>query len=296
MYDSVGVAATIETMNVKPFYPGKVILASAGPGDPDLITVKALRYLQQADVVITDRLVSEELLIQNMKAGAELIYVGKQAGQQASTPQEEINQLLVEQAKQHQLIVRLKGGDVTFFSNVLDELSTLVKHGISFEIVPGVTAASGAAAYAGIPLTARGYATGVRFLHYNRAVVGDETSWGELASTNDTLVFYMSTEWLSTLIDKLLDNHISPDKYLLVIEQATTPFQNARLFNLKEDRDIIAYAQFVSPTLVIIGKVVALHKEFQWIENNPTDRSYFKSVNDRKANVLNNHYYHARVS
>lgn len=267
-------------MNINSSYAGKVILAAAGPGDPELITVKALRYLQQADVVIADRLVSEELLINNVKAGAKLIYVGKQAGQQASTPQEEINQLLVHHAKDYHLIVRLKGGDVTFFSNVLDELKTLVNHGISFEIVPGVTAASGAAAYAGIPLTARGYATAVRFLTYNHAVAWDETSWEELASTNDTLVFYMSTEWLNTLIDKLLENNISPEKYLMVIEQATTPFQNANLYRLKEYKERVALTRFISPTLIIIGKVVALHQKFQWIKNNPTDQSYFKPVSE----------------
>src|SRR5882672_10635488 len=162
---------------------GKVILAGAGPGDPDLITLKALRYLRLADVVITDRLVSEELLYQHVKPGAKVIYVGKQAGQNASTPQDVINALLVEHASVNQLIVRLKGGDITFFSNVLDELKTLVEHGIPYELVPGVTAASGAAAYAGIPLTARGYSSAVRFLTYYRSVVCNEQSWKDLATT-----------------------------------------------------------------------------------------------------------------
>jgi siroheme synthase len=209
-----------------------------------------------------------------------LIYVGKQAGQSASTPQEDINQMLVDYAKSYSLVLRLKGGDVTIFSNLLDELKTLVKNEIPYEIVPGITAASGAAAYAGIPLTARGYATAVRFLTYNRAIAWDESSWKELASTDDTLVFYMSTEWLSTLVEKLLDHRISPDKYLAVIEQATTPLQRARLFNLREYKEKMKDVPLASPTLVIIGRVVALHKEFQWIENDATNLTYFKPVNE----------------
>src|SRR5262249_8220016 len=129
---------------------GKVILAGAGPGDPELVTVKTLLYLQKADVIITDRLVSAALIEENRKRDAIVVHVGKQAGVEASTSQETINDLIVEYASQFPLVLRLKGGDVTFFSNVLDELRTLVKHRIAYEIIPGVTAASGAAAYAGI--------------------------------------------------------------------------------------------------------------------------------------------------
>lgn len=259
---------------------GKVILAGAGPGDPELITLKALRYLQQADVVITDRLVSEDLLIQNVKPGASVIYVGKQAGQNASTPQVVINALLVEHATNNQLVVRLKGGDITFFSNVLDELKTLVEHRIPYEIVPGVTAASGAAAYAGIPLTARGYASAVRFLTYYRAVVWDEASWKDLAATDDTLVFYMSADVLDTLIEKLLDNRISSDKYLAVVEQATTSSQNVSLFNLRDYEEKMRGVQLASPTLIIIGRVAALHEEFRWWVNNQNGDTYFTPVDE----------------
>lgn len=265
---------------------GKVILAGAGPGDPELITLKALRYLQQADVVITDRLVSEDLLIQNVKPGANIIYVGKQAGQNASTPQVVINALLVEHATNNQLVVRLKGGDVTFFSNVLDELRTLVEHRIPYEIVPGVTAASGAAAYAGIPLTARSYASAVRFLTYCRTVVWDEASWKDLAATDDTLVFYMSAEVLDTLIEKLLDNQISSDKYLAVVEQATTSSQNVSLVNLRDYEEKMRGVQFASPTLIIIGRVAALHEEFRWWVNNQNGDSYFPPVDEVKERQL----------
>src|SRR5262245_53489741 len=131
----------------------KVIIAGAGPGDPDLVTVKTANWLQQADVVVTDRLVSRDILQRYVRKDAEIIYAGKQSRRAASTPQTTINQLLVTYAQQQKLVVRLKGGDVSIFSNVLDELSTLVEHGIPYEIIPGVTAATGAAAYAGIPLT-----------------------------------------------------------------------------------------------------------------------------------------------
>src|SRR5688572_242818 len=138
---------------------GKVIIAGAGPGDPDLITVKAARYLHEADVVLTDRLVSEHILNRYVKADAEIIHVGKQCKKGFSTPQETINELIVLYALQGKLVVRLKGGDVSVFSNILDELETLVANNILYEIIPGITAASGAAAYAGIPLTGRGIAT-----------------------------------------------------------------------------------------------------------------------------------------
>ncbi|KAI9431365.1 Uroporphyrinogen-III C-methyltransferase, partial [Russula earlei] len=142
---------------------GKVILAAAGPGDPELVTLKTVRYLQRAEVVLTDRLVSDGIL-KHVPATAKVMYVGKQCRRGISTSQATINELMVHHARQGKLVVRLKGGDVSIFSNVLDELQALNEHGIAYEIVPGVTAALGAAAYAGIPLTARGHATAVRLL------------------------------------------------------------------------------------------------------------------------------------
>ena len=208
---------------------GKVILAGAGCGDPELITVKAARYLQEADLVITDRLVSKEILDTYVSANTPIIYVGKQCKQKGSTPQENINQLLVDYAADKKLIVRLKGGDTSFFSNILDELQTLMDAGIRYEIIPGITAASGASAYAGIPLTARGYATSVRFLtSYNDKVL-DENYWKDIAKTPDTLVFYMSSNTLDQLVDKLREHGISNDKKIAVVSQATTPFQQVQL-------------------------------------------------------------------
>ena len=144
---------------------GKVVLMGAGPGDPELLTVKAFRILQTADVILSDRLVSPEILSDYVSPKAEIVYVGKQCRRGASTPQETINELMVIYASEGKLVVRLKGGDVSIFSNVLDELETLVQHQIPYEIVPGVTAALGAGAYSGIPLTARDHATAVRFFN-----------------------------------------------------------------------------------------------------------------------------------
>lgn len=253
---------------------GKVILAGAGPGDPELITVKVLRYLKEADVIITDRLVSQELFTDNIKDGAVILYVGKQSGKEESTSQQTINELLVEHALQNKLVLRLKGGDVSVFSNILDELKTLVEHNIPYEIIPGVTAGSGAAAYAGIPLTARGYSTSVRFLTCYDPETISFALWNELASTNDTLVFYMSSDVLKTVVAKLLLNKISLDKELAVIEQATTPFQKVHIYKLKEF-GANNTTQFTSPTVVIFGRVVGLYNQFQWMENSISTENYF---------------------
>ena len=196
---------------------GKVIIAGAGPGDPELVTLKTLRYLQEADVVLTDRLVSNEILTCYVNPRAEIIYVGKQCRKGSSTPQATINDLMVEYATNNKLVVRLKGGDVSIFSNVLDELETLVNNNIPYEIIPGVTAALGAAAYSGIPLTARGYSTAVRFVTYYRSDVVTDEYWKELAATSDTIVFYMSAETLGSVVKNLLLHGISDDKKLLLL-------------------------------------------------------------------------------
>jgi uroporphyrin-III C-methyltransferase/precorrin-2 dehydrogenase/sirohydrochlorin ferrochelatase/uroporphyrin-III C-methyltransferase len=262
----------------QPITTGRVIIAGAGPGDPELLTVKALRALQQADVVLADRLVSEQVLVQYVRAGAEIIHVGKQCRRGASTPQEYINELMLEHAGKGKLVVRLKGGDVSIFSNVLDELEALKAAGIAYEIIPGVTAALGAAAYAGIPLTARQYSTAVRFLTFYRNEVIDENYWKELAATDDTLVFYMSSETLDGVVSNLVKNGISADKLLAVVEQATTPLQNVQVTNLYDYAQNWNNKTFVSPALVIIGRVVGLHEQFAWIANSNSSESYFKPV------------------
>ena len=190
---------------------GKVILAGAGCGDPELITVKAVRWLQQADVVLTDRLVSKDILNEYANKNAEIIYVGKQCRRGFSTPQKSINELIVQFALEGKLVVRLKGGDVSVFSNILDELETIVENNIPYEIVPGVSAAMGAAAYTGIPLTARGYSTAIRLLTFYKSDIVTEAYWQELSQTDDTLVFYMSSETLDGVVSNLLKNNIAED-------------------------------------------------------------------------------------
>jgi uroporphyrin-III C-methyltransferase len=265
---------------------GKVVLAGAGCGDPELITLKAVRYLQQADVVLTDRLVSKEILQQHVRSGAEIIYVGKQCRRGFSTPQKSINELLVQFASEGKLVVRLKGGDASVFSNILDELEVLQANNIEYEIIPGVSAAMGAAAFTGIPLTARGYSTAVRLLTFYKSDVVTQAYWKELANTEDTLVFYMSSETLDDVVANLLKNNISDDKLMAVIEQATTPMQNVHISKLNDYEQSLAGKTFASPTLVIIGKVVTLHEKFSWLKNGADTGEYFKPIEDTQLEQL----------
>ncbi len=266
---------------------GKVVLAAAGPGDPELLTVKTARYLQQADVVLTDRLVSNDILKEYVNPSAEIIYVGKQCRRGASTPQQTINELMLQYAQNGKLVVRLKGGDVSIFSNILDELQALTENKIPYEIIPGVTAALGAAAYAGIPLTARGYSTAVRFLTYYKSDIVCDQYWQELASTNDTLVFYMSAETVEGIVSKLIRYGIGSDKHIAVIEQATTPLQQVYASNIYDYAKQFQGHSFISPSLVIIGKVAELHQQYGWFTNNPERAHYFKSIASLQKNTNN---------
>ena len=265
---------------------GKVILAGAGCGDPELITVKAARYLQKADVVLTDRLVSKEILKAYVSSNSEIIYVGKQCRRGFSTPQKSINELIVQFAQEGKLVVRLKGGDVSVFSNILDELEAIVQHNIPYEIIPGVSAAMGAAAYTGIPLTARGYSTAVRLLTLYKSDVVTADYWKELAQTADTLVFYMSSETLDEVVKNLVKNNIDKDKLLAVVEQATTPFQQVHISDLYAYESLEKGKMYTSPTIVIIGKVVALHERFNWLKNTPSSEEYFKPGEDFQIEKL----------
>jgi len=262
---------------------GKVILAGAGPGDPELISLKALNYIKIADVILTDRLVSPELIDNFAKPSTEIIYVGKQCSKGIWTPQQNINELLVEHAKKGQLVLRLKGGDANLFSNILDELQILKENSIPYEIIPGISAIFGASAYSGIPLTARGFSRGLRLLTlYDLNTVSD-FQWQDWVSTDDTLSFYMSGLKLITLVEKLKSFKIDKSKGLAVIEQATTTEQKTKIFgfdtiNANEIKDFNHV-----PTLIIIGKVVNLHQDFAWFSEKKDTYSYFdqhKSINN----------------
>ena len=254
---------------------GKVILAGAGPGDPDLISLKALKYLQKADVVLTDRLVSPQLIEEYARKDAEIIYVGKQCSKGIWTPQQDINELIVLFAQQGKLVLRLKGGDATLFSNVLDELNVLVENDIPYEIIPGISAAFGAAAYTGIPLTAREHSRGVRFLTLYDLNTVAPNQWNDWATTEDTLVFYMSGQRLNTLSQQLLYHGIDLQKSIAVVQQATTPDQKTRVFSFEEIQNTALPEFEYVPTLLIIGKVVNLHHQFQWFTEKNTIESYF---------------------
>lgn len=256
----------------------KVYLIGAGPGNPDLITVKAVKAIAKADVVLADRLVSPEILETYVNKDTELIYVGKECSKNASTPQSLINTLMVDYALQNKTVVRLKGGDVSIFSNILDELQSLKENHIPFEIIPGITAALGAAAYAGMPLTARGYSTSVRFLTYYKSEILTDEYWQDLANTQDTLVFYMSKGNLTGLVEKFIDLNVSNEKKIAVIEQATTPYQKVYTSSFEDFSKTLGDKAFASPSLVVIGKVVNLHEEFSWLENAEQEGLYFKSV------------------
>ncbi|QCX53568.1 uroporphyrinogen-III C-methyltransferase [Elizabethkingia sp. JS20170427COW] len=265
----------------------KVFLIGAGSGDPDLLTIKAAKILAKADVILCDRLVSHTILELYASPNAEIIYVGKECSKKQSVPQEFINQLMVEKSLNHSTVVRLKGGCISIFSNVLDELEILTKHQISYEIVPGITAASGASAYAAIPLTARGYAQGVRFLTYYDKEVIPEAYFKDLAKTKDTLVFYMSLGKLSQLVEHLKRQGVSSSKQIAVIEQATTPYQKVYTSSFEDFEEKLAQQKFISPSLVIIGEVVGLHEKFSWLENSSKRGSYFPSV--AVKNILSNY-------
>jgi len=257
---------------------GKVVLVGAGPGDPELITVKAVNWLQKAEVVLVDRLVSPQIIEDYVSHYAEVIPVGKQCGRGISTPQSYINELLVKYASRGKLVVRLKGGDVSIFSNILDELQVLAENKIEYEIIPGITAATGIAAFAAIPLTARNHSKGVRFLTYYKTDILSDEYWKELAQSDDTLVFYMSSETASDIVEKLIANGISRDKLLAVVEQGTTPNQQVTISSLYEYSNSTVNRKLASPSLLIIGRVVGLHHQYKWLNNGLNTEEYFEPV------------------
>ncbi len=240
---------------------GIVYLIGAGPGDPGLLTLKGAWLLAKADVVLYDRLVSEEIL-HHSPSNAELVLIGKQ-GNGVSTPQAHINQLLLKYASEGKVVVRLKGGDVSFFSNIFDELETLTTNNIPYQIVPGVTAASGCAAYAGIPLTARGFSDEVHFLALHNLEKTDSSEWSRIANLKGTIVLYMSSSNLIQITQQLKQNGIE-DRKLVVIEQGTTPFQQQYFSTIYKAAEDFSNTKIISPALVIIGEVVSLSEKFNW--------------------------------
>jgi uroporphyrin-III C-methyltransferase/precorrin-2 dehydrogenase/sirohydrochlorin ferrochelatase/uroporphyrin-III C-methyltransferase len=259
------------------FHTGKVVIVGAGPGDPELLTLKALRHLAKADVVLTDRLANPDIL-QSFAPKAIVVPVGKQCRKDKSTPQATINELLVHHAKAGRYVVRLKGGDISVFSNILDELDALVNNNIPYELVPGITAALGTAAYAGVPLTARGFSKGVRFITYYNAEAIANSDWENLAQTTDTLVFYMSGDTCFELANKLMSHGKSASTPILLAEQSTTLLQQFKLSSLMHCREAWQHHQFLSPTLLIVGEVAVLHEKYAWLKSNENANEFFDPI------------------
>ena len=244
----------------------KVVIAGAGPGDAELITLKLQKRLIEADVIITDRLVNPAIIKEHASKSVEVILTGKQGYHDGSVSQEEINELIVRHALAGKKVLRLKGGDVAFFSNVLDELRCLTVNEIEFEIIPGITAASGASAYAGIPLTARWFSREVKILTLTQCKHYSSETWKQLANSTETLVFYMTSKHLDDLVEILLRYTRKPNTPLAVIEQATTIYQRVHVTTLKNCKKDSHGKDFSSPSLVIIGKVVNLYQQFNWFK------------------------------
>lgn len=241
---------------------GEVYLVGAGPGDPELLTLKALRLMQQADVVIYDRLVSAPIM-ELCRRDAEKIYVGKARSNHA-VPQDGINALLVKYASEGKRVCRLKGGDPFIFGRGGEEIQELFAAGIAFQVVPGITAASGCSAYAGIPLTHRDYAQSVRFLTGHLKEGSPELPWNELVYQNQTLVLYMGLVGLEKICENLIAHGQRPDMPVALVSKGTTPEQKVLVGTLADIASKVAEHQIQAPTLTIIGDVVSLREQLQW--------------------------------
>jgi uroporphyrin-III C-methyltransferase/precorrin-2 dehydrogenase/sirohydrochlorin ferrochelatase len=241
---------------------GEVYLVGAGPGDPDLLTLRALRLLYKADVVLYDRLVSREVL-GKIRPDAERIPVGKKRSKH-SVEQETINQMLIRLARSGKRVLRLKGGDPFIFGRGGEEIETLAQSEIPFQIVPGITAASGCGSYAGIPLTHRDHAQSVRFLtgHLKEGTL--KLDWKGLVNAHETLVFYMGLLGLRTICQELVNHGMAPDTLIAAIEQGTRQNQRVIAANLKSMPDLSDSAKLESPTIIIIGSVVSLRSKLEW--------------------------------
>lgn len=256
----------------------KVYLVGTGPGDPDLMTVKAMRLLQNADVVIYDRLVSEAILEQ-IPSGVSRIYVGKKSGSHI-IPQDEINRLLISLADGQRNIVRLKGGDPFIFGRGSEEALFLVKHGIDFEIVPGITAASACTSYAGIPLTHRGMAQGVQIVTgHSQANQPLDLDWHTLIDDNKTLVIYMGLANIELICRKLIEAGCDSDTPAAAIVNGTTARQQRILTTLSRLPVACSEAMLQPPVIFVIGKVVSLARSLDWFTTDAAMGNYFA---DRK--------------
>ena len=243
---------------------GEVFLVGGGPGDPDLLTFRALRLMQQCDVCVYDKLVSPEVM-ELVRRDAEMIYVGKSRDQH-TLPQEEINELLARLALEGKRVLRLKGGDPFIFGRGGEEIETLMQHGVPFQVVPGITAANGVSSYAGIPLTHRDYAQACLFITGHLKDNTVDLDWAAMARPNQTVVIYMGLVGLPEICKRLIAQGVSPDMPAAVIQQGTTPRQRVVTATLKDLAEKVTEAGIKPPSLTIIGEVVQLREKLNWFE------------------------------
>lgn len=253
-----------EITQARPSPRGEVYLVGAGPGDPDLLTFKALRLMQKADVVLYDRLVASEI-VDLCRKDAEKIYVGK-ARARHSMPQDTINSLLIQLAKEGKRVLRLKGGDPFIFGRGGEEIAGLAAEKIPFQVVPGITAASGCASYSGIPLTHRDYAQSVRFVTGHLKDGSMDLPWDELVHKQQTLVFYMGLLGLPVICEQMIAHGREPETPIALIQQGTTANHRVLVGTLKTMPALVEAEHIVAPTLIIIGEVVKLREQLAWFE------------------------------